>query len=106
MASVKLLVARNLKRARKQARLSQHQLAERARVSDGYIGDIEAGRKYPSAEALERLVGALGLRPYQLYLEEQEWELRERTDALTHMYRDLKERINSELESALKRHMS
>jgi transcriptional regulator with XRE-family HTH domain len=42
--------------------LTQEQLARRAKVSRGYIADLEAGhRKNPSVPVLKRLAKALGV---------------------------------------------
>jgi len=42
--------------------LTQEQLAKRAKVSRGYLADLEAGhRKNPSVAALRRLAKALGV---------------------------------------------
>jgi transcriptional regulator with XRE-family HTH domain len=63
---LKLILAARLKAGRDRQRLSQAALAERVGVSPGYIGDLEMGRKFPSAELLERLGAAFGVEPYRL----------------------------------------
>jgi transcriptional regulator with XRE-family HTH domain len=62
----------NLKRRRAFLAISQMELAERAGVSAGYVGEVEMGRKYPSAETLERLASALGVKPYRLLMGEED----------------------------------
>lgn len=44
------------------------ELAERAGISAGFIGEIEMGRKFPSGENLERIAEALGVKPYRLLM--------------------------------------
>jgi transcriptional regulator with XRE-family HTH domain len=105
MTHVQQLLARNVKRARKRLGLSQAALADRCDCSASFVSEVERARKYPSAEALERIAGALRLRPYQLLLDEDEWEVRDRLDTVADMYRDLKSRIDSVLDEALRRHM-
>lgn len=105
MASVQQLIARNVRRARKQLGLSQAAVAARCGFSDSFVSEVERGRKYPSAEALERIARALGLRPYQLLLEDEDWEVRDRMETITSMYRDLKDGLNSVLDEALRRHL-
>lgn len=105
MAHVQQLIARNSRRARKRLGLSQAQVAERCGCSDSFVSEVERGRKYPSAEALERIAEALNLRPYQLLLEEEDWELRDRMDTVTSMYRDLKSGLLSVLDDAMRRHL-
>ncbi len=66
------VLIKNLKFYRKQYGISQSKLAELCAVSPNYIGEIEMGRKFPSAEVLTRLVAALNIRPSQLFLGEDE----------------------------------
>lgn len=105
MTRVQQVIARNVKQARKRVGLSQADVAKRSGFSDSYLSEIERARRNPSAEALERIAETLGLRPYQLLLEEDEWELRDRLETVTSMYRDLKNGLNSMLDEALRRHM-
>lgn len=44
-------------------------LADRTGLSPGFIGDIESGRKLPSADSLQRILDALDLEPYELFLD-------------------------------------
>lgn len=104
MSRVKQLIGRNTRRTRKRLGLRQSEIAEGCGVSDGFISEIERGRKYPSAEVLECIAWALGLQPYQLLLDEEDWEIRDRLETVSDMYRDLKERVNSVLDDALRRH--
>jgi transcriptional regulator with XRE-family HTH domain len=60
------ILARNIKTARGRLGISQEVLAERAELSKPHISDIENGRKWPSADALEQLAEALLLEPFML----------------------------------------
>jgi transcriptional regulator with XRE-family HTH domain len=51
-----------IKRARLRAGLTQHALAARAGTSQATISAYESGRKRPSLETLDRLLGATGAR--------------------------------------------
>lgn len=58
----------NLKVARKIARLTQRQLAERAGVDHSLISRLERGdRKTASYEAVVRLARALNIEPNELF---------------------------------------
>jgi transcriptional regulator with XRE-family HTH domain len=57
-----------MKRRRAKLAISQMELAERAGISPGYVGEVEMGRKFPSPEILERIASALGIRPYRLFM--------------------------------------
>lgn len=104
MTRLQRVVGRNVKASRKRLELTQVELAERAGMSGSFIGEVEAGYKYPSASVVERIAEELGMRPYQLFLDEEDWELRDRLEKVTDMYHDLKRRLNVELDEALRRH--
>ena len=55
-------LAQTLIEARKQAGLSQDQLARRMKTSQSYVARIESGQVRPSTKALERLAHATGTR--------------------------------------------
>jgi transcriptional regulator with XRE-family HTH domain len=80
-------LAKNLKRARSEQGLTQQDLAERCELSTNYLATVEIGGKFPSADTLEKLAVALGLKPYQLFLEEGDVEAFDRTE-LVARYRD------------------
>ena len=76
----------NLKKYRKEKNFSQMKLAEKCNTSTSYIGEIEIGRKFPSIEMIESICQALEVKPYQLFLEENDYIIKkispERTDNL------------------------
>lgn len=53
-------IGRNIRRVRMEKRWNQAELAERAGLSENYIGNIERGEKTPSLETFIHLVNALG----------------------------------------------
>lgn len=57
----------NLKFYRKQAGLTQERLAERIGMSTSYIGDMEARERFPSAETIDKIAGALGVSASTLF---------------------------------------
>jgi len=59
MTNLKQLLAFNIRQNRRRLGISQARLAERAEASTQYVAMIELGRKFPSAEMLERLALAL-----------------------------------------------
>ncbi len=60
------LVSRNIKLVRVQQKLSQQELAKKARVSVSYVSMLERGIRVPPLDTLEVLAKALGVAP--LYL--------------------------------------
>ncbi len=68
MTELHRALASNLKALRRRWGFSQAHLAERGGVSVSYVGELEVGVKWPSAEILVRLAEALHVQPYQLFL--------------------------------------
>lgn len=71
--NIKNLFSRNLKRLRGMAKLSQISLAAEADLTHNFINDIESGKKWISAETLEKLSVALKAEPYQFFISESKW---------------------------------
>jgi len=78
MSDVHTLLARNLKKYRQILGLSQAALAEKINSSTTFIGNIEIGKRFPSSKNLDLLVNALGVKPADLFAEEDETEAQNR----------------------------
>lgn len=59
-------LGQTIRRLRRQADLTQEELAERAGLSANYVGQIERGEKNPGALALFALANGLAVRPARL----------------------------------------
>ena len=68
------LVVEKLKRARKNRGMSQKQLAEKAGVSPGLIGQLETGKAQASIRTLEKITKALGVSVCSVILEQEDIE--------------------------------
>jgi transcriptional regulator with XRE-family HTH domain len=64
-------LASNVRKRRIELGWTQAKLAEEMDIHPTYLGAIEGSRKFPSSEMLERLCDILGLRPYELFLDEK-----------------------------------
>lgn len=62
------LVGKRVAEIRKQRKLTQEQLAEKANISSNYLSHIETSRSIPSLETLVDLCEALGTTPDQILL--------------------------------------
>ena len=71
--NIRSLFSKNLKRLRGMAKLSQVSLAAEADLTHNFINDIESGKKWISAETLEKLSLALKAEPYQFFISESKW---------------------------------
>lgn len=61
MRDVKALFGMRMKELRKNADLSQEELAEKAEISSKYISRIEMGQHFPSIDTLVKLADALNV---------------------------------------------
>jgi transcriptional regulator with XRE-family HTH domain len=59
MSERQRLLGARIKELRKQAGLSQDQLAEKVGIDGKYLSRIEVGKRYPSLETLEGIADAL-----------------------------------------------
>ena len=67
MASLRDILANNLKEHRKRNGLSQAKLSEKANISTQYVAMIELSRKFPSPEILDRIAKALEIEAHELF---------------------------------------
>lgn len=58
---IRVLVGRNVRRARIEKGLTQEELAERAGTSQFYVSSLEAGRRNPTVVTVLELAQALGV---------------------------------------------
>jgi len=67
MASIREVLANNIKEYRRKCGFSQDKLAELAGISSQYLATVETCRKFPTPEVLDRLATALGIEPHELF---------------------------------------
>ena len=60
----------NLRAYRKLRQISQMKLADLCDSSSGYIGELETGRRFPSADMIERIAAALEIESWHLFKNE------------------------------------
>jgi len=88
MTDIKRLLGTNVKNYRTTLGVSQSKLAEIMSIAPNYLGLIEGGKKFPSAEMIERLAGALGKDTADLF-------------APAPLHEDWKERILRDIEALI-----
>jgi transcriptional regulator with XRE-family HTH domain len=65
-ATVRSVLARNIKNFRKIRNWSQENLAEKAGLSVVYLSDIERGNKWPYLDTMVKLASAFNIEVYEL----------------------------------------
>jgi len=77
MTNIKELLGSNIKAQRRNLGISQAKLAEMVDMATNYLGLIEGGKKFPSADMIERIAVALGIDSPDLFTispVQQEWK--------------------------------
>jgi len=67
--SLRTLLGKRIQFYRKQQKLSQAVLAEKADISITFLSQIERGIKYPTSETLSRIANSLGVEVCELFQE-------------------------------------
>lgn len=93
--SSRALLSKNLKRLRGAAGISQEVLAERTGCSPTMIGNVETGKRFPSANLLDRLAEAFGVPVFELFKPDSEAVAWTRDNA------DVRDRLTREIEAAI-----
>ncbi|MDR1452353.1 MAG: helix-turn-helix domain-containing protein [Candidatus Margulisbacteria bacterium] len=102
---LKQIYVRNLKRFRKDARMSQMQLGLRCNTAASYIGEIEIGRKFPSLKMMARIADALQISPHLFLLDGSGQTRAEfpRPIATAYIKRRLAEQLTLQVNSTIQR---
>ena len=93
MTNIRELLGSNIRAYRKNSGISQEKLAEMADMATNYLGLIENGKKFPSADIIERIAAALGKDPSALF-------------TLAPIQQDWKERMLLKIDALIKRELS
>lgn len=68
MSTIKKLLGQRIKEVRKSKGITQEQLAEKVGIGTSNISYIENGKFAPTIENFEKIVQALDVEPYELYM--------------------------------------
>ena len=68
MTNIKRLLGSNIRNYRINLGISQEKLAETVNMATNYLGLIENGKKFPSADMVERIAVALGKDSTDLFV--------------------------------------
>jgi transcriptional regulator with XRE-family HTH domain len=77
MTDIRKHLGANIKQSRTNLGIAQAKLAEMVDMATNYLGLIENGKKFPSAEMIERLASALGKDTTELFVLasiQQDWK--------------------------------
>jgi transcriptional regulator with XRE-family HTH domain len=101
---IQKLLAQNIKEARKKLGISQMELAKRADISAGHMNDIEACRRWVSADSLAKIARELRVKPHQLFLDGSD-TASDLYDLLTGIQAELRASMNSDIDQVIAHHL-
>jgi len=67
MTNIRKLLGANIRAYRRDLGISQEEFATMVGMATNYLGRIEGGKKFPSADIIERIAVALGKDPTTLF---------------------------------------
>ena len=105
MSHLQEIIGRNVKGARSRLGLTQQVLAEKADISIPFLAQIEGGSRGPSLEVIEKLASALGLKAFQLLVEEDADAPLDRRSAISGFSSDLRKEMDKLIKQVEKRHL-
>lgn len=103
---IRLVLAGNIKKARKEKSMTQEQLSELADISNTYIANIECGKSWVSDSTLEKISTALGVSVHELFIPEEEIESESKKDSKMFLNKILsakEKKLNAEVTALIKK---
>ena len=82
--------------------ISQAELAERAGISTGYVGEVETGQKFPSDEMLQKIAAALEVKAFRLLMSDEDVADSAGREAIYRAADDLKRKLGEQIDDFLR----
>ncbi len=70
-ANISMLLGKNIKKIRLRKNMTQERLAELTEISVVSLSQIENNRSWPKVEILQKIVNALDVHPFELFIENE-----------------------------------
>jgi len=100
---IKTILGKNIKFLRNKKGLTQAILAEKADISIIFLSSIERGSKYPQPDILARIAKALDVEVFELF--KGSLVPSDSKKLITHLTKDIKEKVNTALEDIFKQYL-
>lgn len=94
----------NLKRFRKEQRVTQEKLAELCKTDTSYIGQIETKKRFPSLSFVEKIAAALEIEPYRLYMPQNSKSGSVSAEELRLIEEEILRTLQSDIKKIVKKH--
>ncbi|MCL2443929.1 MAG: helix-turn-helix transcriptional regulator [Treponema sp.] len=96
-ANIRDILAANMKENRRKSGFSQERLAEKAGISTPFVAMIEASRKFPTPDVLDKIANALNIKTWQLFTVSPNPE-----DEMERLHKSIVSDINNVVSAAVK----
>ena len=96
-SSLKGIFSRKLRENRRKCGFTQEKLAEIVGISTHYLAMLETARNFPTADTLERIISALEIPVYELFITDHSPK-----EELELLRQDIKNEINQTVNKAIK----
>jgi transcriptional regulator with XRE-family HTH domain len=101
--TIKATLGKNIKFLRTNRNFTQAVLAEKADISIIFLSSIERGTKYPQPDILARIANALGAEVFELF--KGDLVPSDSKELITHLSKDITEKLNSALKDVFKQYL-
>jgi len=101
--AIKAILGKNIKFLRKNKKLTQAVLAEKADISIIFLSSIERGAKYPKVDTLARIAGVLEVEVFELF--KGDLVPSDSKELITHLSKDITDKLNSALDDIFKQYL-
>ncbi|SDI14211.1 Helix-turn-helix [Alteribacillus persepolensis] len=88
MDDINKAIGKRINYYRKQKRMTQEELAEKADLSKSYVSQMEAGKKNITTKTIYEIAQALRINPRFLFEKTDEIQISEDEKALVHYYQE------------------
>jgi transcriptional regulator with XRE-family HTH domain len=101
--SIKGILGKNIKFLRSSKGLTQAVLAEKVSISIIFLSSIERGTKFPNPDILARIAKTLGVEVFELF--KGDLVPSDSKELITHLSKDITDKLNSALENIFKQYL-
>jgi transcriptional regulator with XRE-family HTH domain len=104
MTQIQAIFIKNLKKIRTESGLSQILFSEKIGVSAGFVAELETGNRAPSIQTIQQIADAFKLKPYQLFLDEDDIEDFNKSDLIRSIKKEMKNQFPEFLDKVIKKY--
>ena len=105
MTHIQEIFIKNLRYYRNTAGFSQLAFSEKIGLSPNYLNAVENGKNFPSTEVIQKMIDALNIMPYQLFLEEPKSENQADSREMLQLANNLKKDLTTQIDNFIEKHL-